>query len=92
MSAEIKTCFTNTFLRDTELSYKAKLTYIILKSHLDLTDPTRPVTASIPTIAQQANIAMTSVKQGLRELQEKGYIRREQRYNESARTFILKRV
>ena len=90
--AEIKTCFTNDFLQDQTLSYKAKLTYIMLKTHLDLKDPTRPVTASIPTLARHAAISMTSVKQGLKELQEKGYIRREQRQNNSARTFILRKV
>lgn len=88
--SKINTCFSNDFIQDTDLSYKAKLVYIVMKSYWDFRDPTKPVWPKISRISEQSGLSMTCVKQGLKELQEKAYIKREQRKNESALTFFLK--
>lgn len=84
------TCISNSFIRDPTLSYKAKLVYFVLKSYQDFRDPTKPVWPGIPRISEEAQLSQTLVKQGLKELHDKEYIRREHRQHDTALTFILK--
>lgn len=84
------TSFPNSLIRDPLLGYKAKLVYLVLKSYVDFKDPTKPVFPGIAKLSEQTQMSQTSVKEGLKELQEKDYIRREYRQKKSAYTFILK--
>lgn len=84
------TSFSNNFIRDPTLSYKAKLVYFVLKSYQDFRDLTEPVFLGIVKLSEKTQLSQTVVKQGLKELENKGYIRREQRHQKSTLTFILK--
>lgn len=88
--SQIKFCFDKEFLQDPILDPKSKLVYIVGKTYVDIRYPNKPATFSIATIAQQTGFSMTSVKTALKDLQEKGYIVRKQRFNEAALTFFLK--
>lgn len=80
----------NSIIRDPSLSYKAKLVFFILKTYQDFRDPAKPVWPGVPRISEEAQLSQTLVKQGLKELQDKEYIRREHRQHNTALTFILK--
>lgn len=76
--------------RDQEVSGMAKLVYGQLCTFAHFKDRTEPVWPSTETMATLCGISHTSVKKAYKELQEKGIIRREQRYRQSALTYILK--
>lgn len=86
-------CISSKFLRDGEtLTPKAKLVYVLLWTYVDSRDLTKPIKTGVARIATETGFSMTTVKSALKELEKKNFIRRERRFNESALTFLLKKI
>ena len=75
---------------DENLSCHARMVYVLLSRHADYSDLSEPIFAGIEYIASKLQISKSTVKKGLKQLVDHGYIRRESRYKQSANTYILK--
>ena len=67
--------------KDTELSNKARLVYFYLCDMANRTD--KSCFPSMKTIGCDLNLSLTSVKRALRELTERNYITKENRFRDN---------